>query len=75
MSNLMLASAVKAELAVNALRSTLVARRERGADALEYDGMVVLAALIVVGIVGALNVDSLKQAVEKAVTDITSSKG
>ena len=75
MSNLMLASAVKAELAVNALRSTLVARRERGADALEYVGMVVLAALIVVGIVGALNVDSLKQAVEKAVTDINSSKG
>ncbi len=71
MSNLMLASAVKGEVVLNAVRSTLDARRERGADALEYVGMVVLAALIVVGIVGAVNIDSLSNAVESAVGKIT----
>ena len=50
MSNLMLASAVKAELAVSKLREALTTRRERGAEALEYIGMVVLAALIIGGI-------------------------
>ena len=70
MSQLMLASAVKARNALTDVMTTLAARRERGADALEYVGMVVLAALIVGAIVGVVNQDTIGNAMEQAVTQI-----
>lgn len=70
MSQLMLASAVKAQNALTDVMTALAARRERGADALEYVGMVVLAALIVGAIVGVVNQDTIGNAMEQAVTQI-----
>ena len=70
MSQLMLASAVKARNALSDVMTALAARRERGADALEYVGMVVLAALIVGAIVGVVNQDTIGKAMEQAVTQI-----
>ncbi len=70
MSQLMLASAVKARNALTDVMTALAARRERGADALEYVGMVVLAALIVGAIVGVVNQDTIGKAMEQAVTQI-----
>ncbi|MFT3875685.1 MAG: hypothetical protein QM708_04590 [Propioniciclava sp.] len=52
MSDLILASAVKAEIALNELQAKLAERRERGADILEYVGMVLLAAVIIGGVFG-----------------------
>lgn len=70
MSQLMLASAVKARNALTDVMTALAARRERGADALEYVGMVVLAALIVGAIVGVVNQDTIGNAMKQAVTQI-----
>ena len=70
MSQLMLASAVKARNALTDVMTALAARRERGADALEYVGMVVLAALIVGAIVGVVYQDTIGNAMEQAVTQI-----
>ena len=70
MSQLMLASAVKAQNALTDVMTALAARRERGADALEYVGMVVLAALIVGAIVGVVNQETIGKAMEDAVTKI-----
>lgn len=70
MSNLMLASAVKAEIALNDLYADLLSRRDRGADALEYVGMVVLAALIVGAVFGVAKGLHLDQEFQKAADQI-----
>lgn len=70
MSQLMHASAVKARNALTDAMSALAARRERGADALEYVGMVVLAALIVGAIVGVVNQETIGNAMRDAVGQI-----
>lgn len=75
MSQLMLASAVKAQNALTDVMTALAARRERGADALEYVGMVVLAALIVGAIVGVVNQDSITTAMQTAFDTILGNSG
>lgn len=45
-------------------------RDEKGATALEYAGMIIIAALVVTAIVTAINPDNVKSAVESAVGDI-----
>lgn len=74
MSNLMLASAVKAEIALNDVRNLIMKRRERGADALEYVGMVVLAASIIGALVLAVKPAEIGEAFGKAVTKIITGK-
>lgn len=44
--------------------------RERGASALEYVGMVILAALLVVAVITAINPDNIKGTVTQKVNDI-----
>ena len=50
MSDLALTAYVKTTAALRQLVTDLAAKRERGADALEYIGMVVLAAIIIGGV-------------------------
>lgn len=53
MSELALATYAKTTAALRQLVTDLAAKRERGADALEYIGMIVLAAIIVGGLFAA----------------------
>ncbi len=48
---------------------------ERGASALEYVGMVILAGLIVAAVIGAVNPGNIKTTVTTTVNDILSGKG
>lgn len=53
MNDMMVEFYVKSQDALRQIAATLESRRERGADALEYVGMVVLAALLVFGVFNA----------------------
>lgn len=53
MSDLALTAYVKTTAALRQLVTDLAAKRERGADALEYIGMIVLAAIIIGGVFAA----------------------
>ncbi|MFV0452742.1 MAG: hypothetical protein ACK5LS_10990 [Propioniciclava sp.] len=72
MSNLTLAQYTKAELALKS-RLGQLARSERGADALEWVGMIVVAAIIVVAITGAINTEVITTALTKAIKGIVGS--
>lgn len=50
MNDFITTAAIKADLAIRDLQDTLAQRHERGADILEYVGMVLLAAVLVAGI-------------------------
>lgn len=50
MNDMMVEFYVKSQDALRQIADTLESRRERGADALEYVGMIVLAALLVAGV-------------------------
>lgn len=53
MSDLALTAYAKTTAALRQLVTDLAAKRERGADALEYIGMIVLAAIIIGGVFAA----------------------
>lgn len=53
MNDMMVEFYVKSQEALRQIAATLESRRERGADALEYVGMVVLAAILVIGVFNA----------------------
>lgn len=53
MNDMMVEFYVKSQDALRQIAATLESRRERGADALEYVGMIVLAAILVIGLFNA----------------------
>lgn len=68
----------KAAAKFTVAKSTLADRlqdRERGATALEYIGMLVVAAMLVVAIWGAINTANPGQKVTTLVNEIFSGKG
>jgi Flp pilus assembly pilin Flp len=74
-NNLTLKTATKAQLAISGWRNTVVSRMQKradeGASVVEYAGLVVVIALIVVA-VRELNLDdTISGAIEDAVGDIT----
>ncbi|GHB33322.1 hypothetical protein [Streptomyces chryseus] len=73
--NLTLKTATKAQLAINSWRNTVVTRMQKradeGASVVEYAGLVVVIALIVVA-VRELDLDqTISEAISDAVDDIT----
>ncbi|MDP9800879.1 Flp pilus assembly pilin Flp [Arcanobacterium wilhelmae] len=68
MNNALIRASVKATIAKNSLLDRLEARRESGADALEYVGMFLVAAAIVAAIITAVDTEIGKSLVSK-ITD------
>lgn len=74
MNDLMLATYVKTDIALRSMRDRLTRRPETGADALEYIGMVVLAALIIAGVFGVVATLDPKGTFETAAKEILNKK-
>lgn len=70
MNELMIAGYVKSSMALDTLKDNLAARRERGADALEYVGMLVVAAIIIGFIVAAAKNADIQNATDKLIKEI-----
>lgn len=53
MNEIITTAAIKADVAIQELKANLAKRNERGADILEYVGMILLAAVLVAGLFAA----------------------
>ena len=53
MNDIITTAAIKADVATQELKANLAKRNERGADILEYVGMILLAAVLVAGLFAA----------------------
>ncbi|MFV0407024.1 MAG: hypothetical protein ACK5LN_09420 [Propioniciclava sp.] len=71
MSKLITTHLVRAQLRLR----DLLAARERGADALEYVGMVIVAAVVVAAVVAVINTDAISGTLEPAMQDILGAEG
>jgi Flp pilus assembly pilin Flp len=60
---------------VDATVDRIKARREAGQGTLEYVGMIAVAAIVIVAVIGALKTADLKHFVSDAVTKVTSALG
>ncbi len=73
--NITLKTATKAQLKINHWRNTVVTRMQKraddGASVVEYAGLVVVIALIVVAVRGLNLDDTISEAISTAVDDIT----
>lgn len=71
MNELVASTYVKTGMTLQNLRDRLDTHRERGADALEYVGMFIVAGLIVAAVVGAIGNIDFGGIFTKAVAKVT----
>jgi hypothetical protein len=57
---------------IDATADRIKARREAGQGTLEYVGMIAVAAIVIIAVIGALKQADLKHFISDAITNITS---
>lgn len=60
---------------IDATADRIKARREAGQGTLEYVGMIAVAAIVIVAVIGALKTADLKHFVDDAITKVTGALG